>query len=173
MIGAWVTLTGIEIEFCDWLGLNKHSDSRESGFVHTNNRNVSLAAAVADDQLGARCECAGKTYLWMTRWHNELIRDPVAIAARPDLEHPRALIDVKGVPLHRLNLICPPGKVKLDWLYLLVSAQEHPRYWIRGWCRGETLEAAPLKTLVKGRPCHVIAPEALRAPEELRRILLG
>jgi hypothetical protein len=163
-----VQLTPIEVEFCDWLGAARHALRRRRGSVHTNNRRVSAAAAIAGDQLGARTECAGKTYLWMTTWNIELLDDLTDV---PDLTHPRAKIDVKGITSHQHALISPAAAIKPDWVYLLISAQEHPRYLICGWCRGATLAQAPLRELQPRRPCHVIASRSLRDPVELWRYL--
>jgi hypothetical protein len=166
--GVWVTLTPIEIEFCDQLGIDRNTLRTRSGSRHTNNRRVSEAQAILGHQLGTRTECAGKTYLWMTIWHIEPLADPSKV---PDLEHPRMNIDVKGVQQHHHQLISPAAALKHDWAYLLVSAQEHPRYWIRGWCRGHDLAAAPVRELQPGRPCHAFLPGALLPPQQLLEIL--
>jgi hypothetical protein len=64
-------------------------------------------------------------------------------------------------------LLSPAGAIKPDWFYVLVSAQDHPRYWIRGWCRGHDLHAAPRRELQPGRLSCAFMPGALRPPQEL------
>ena len=169
----WVTLTPIEIEFCDQLAIDILAMRRLTGSQHTNNRRVSPARELAEGQIGTRCECAGKTYLWQTAWHIEIVQKAGELANLPDLEHPRAKIDVKGVPFHDRQLISPAKAIKPDWFYLLISAQEHPRYWLRGWCKGEALAQAPLKELQPNRWCHAILPGALLHPQELFNHLQG
>ena len=162
---TWVTLTPIEIEFCDQLAVDIQDVRRRSGSRHTNNRRVTPGQALAGQILGTRTECAAKTYLWMTAWHIELLQQIVTDTC--DLEHPRMLIDVKGVPFHDRQLISPAAAIKPSWAYLLVSAQEHPRYWIRGWCWGRELAQTPLKELQPDRWCHALPASALRPPREL------
>jgi hypothetical protein len=171
---TWVTLTPIEIEFCDWLGLERNRTRNATGSKHTNNRKVTPAQEIAGHILGTRTECAGKTFFWQTRWHIELLSAAQA-RDRPDLGHPRRDIDVKGVPFHNRQLISPAAAIKPAWAYLLVSAQEHPRYWLRGWCMGEELARAPLKELQPKRWCHAIEPYSpvLREPQELFDYLQG
>lgn len=142
---------------------------KASGSRHTNNRNVSEARVLTEAIMGVRAECAGKTYLWMTTWHIEVLQQITGDIC--DLEHPRVLIDVKGVPRHGHQLISPPKTIKRSWAYLLVSAQEHPRYWIRGWTWGHELAAAPLKELQENRWSHALWPHELRHPQELFAIL--
>jgi hypothetical protein len=165
-----VQLTPIEVEFCDWLGAARQAKRERAGSVHRNNRRVTDAEALAGHRLGVRTECAGKTYLWMTTWHIELLDD---VADVPDLEHPRAKIDVKGITLHSHGLISPSASIHPDWVYLLISAQEHPRYLICGWCRGSVLAEAPVRELRARRPCRVIdrGSPLLRDPVELYGML--
>jgi hypothetical protein len=167
----WVSLTPIETEFCDQLAVDIQAARKASGSRHTNNRRVTPSQALAGQILGTRTECAAKTYLWMTAWHIELLAQIITNIC--DLEHPRILIDVKGVPFHDRQLISPAAAIKRNWAYLLVSAQEHPRYWIRGWCYGHELAAAPLQELQPERWCHALRPHELRHPSELLAICSG
>jgi hypothetical protein len=166
---TWVTLTPIEIEFCDWLGIERNRIRNATGSKHTNNRKVTPAEELAGHILGTRTECAGKTFLWMTRWRIELVSDVSALGNLPDLEHPRGNTDVKGITRHHHQLVSPAKAIKPDWFYLLISAQEHPRYWLRGWCRGEDLARAPVKQLQPRRFSHALWPNSpiLRPPQEL------
>jgi hypothetical protein len=107
----------------------------------------------------------------MTTWHIEILAQITSDIC--DLEHPRVLIDVKGVPFHDRQLISPAAAIKRSWAYLLVSAQEHPRYCIRGWAWGRELAAAPLQELQPDRPCHALPAKALRHPQELFDYIQG
>jgi hypothetical protein len=173
--GEWVILTAIEAEFCEWMGKERYWLRRKTDSKHTNNWSGTDADGIANDIMGLSGECAGKTFLWMTLWRNALEKDTTKLFDLPDLEHPLALIDVKTIPTLGRQLIAPPGKVKNNWVYLLVSAEEKPRYLIIGWCWGSVLAAAPVKPLQAGRPCHQIRSDSplLRDPLELRSALQG
>ena len=166
---TWVTLTPIEIEFCDWLGLERNRARNATGSKHTNNRRITEAGAIAGHILGTRTECAAKTYFYMTTWHIEILSDVSKLGDLPDLSHQRGNFDIKGVLQHSHQLLSPAAAIKPDWFYVLVSALDHPRYWIRGWCRGHDLAAAPLKQLQPRRFSHAIEPGSpiLRPPQEL------
>jgi hypothetical protein len=172
MIGVRITLPEERIKFSDERGIARYMKRRQRGSVHTNNRNVSEAKAIEEEKLGMRTECAGHIYLPMTVWHNEILDDPTQVA---DLEHPSLKIDVKGIPYHLRSLISPVGAVKLDWAYLLISAEDHPTYWLCGWCMGDVLASAPVEPLQPKRPCHVIkqGSSLLREPSELLELLGG
>jgi len=164
---TWVTLTPIEIEFCDWLGVERNRARNATGSKHTNNRQITEAGAIAGHILGTRTECAAKTYFYMTTWHIEILSDVNKLGSLPDLSHQRGNIDVKGVLQHSHQLLSPAAAIKPDWFYVLVSTLDHPRYWIRGWCRGHDLAAAPVRELQPGRLSRAFMPDALWPPQEL------
>jgi hypothetical protein len=80
--------------------------------------------------LGCRCERAAapmleplkKTPVNIEDWHNT-----------PDFGD---FVDVKGVRLDRHSLMCPVHRLRKEFAYLLVSAEQHPIYWLAGWAWG-------------------------------------
>src|SRR5271156_1824872 len=102
-------------------------------------RTATLEQQLADHILGARCERAGKHYYDPTKWNLGLSG---AFIHLPDLGD---FIEIKGVTEDRRGLCVPQKKIVAGWAFVLISAEQHPDYWIVGWMWGRDLAKEPLK----------------------------
>jgi hypothetical protein len=123
------------------------------------------ADKLAEDLLGARCERAGWVFFPWLEWHSEIVRD---VSELPDLGN---FIDVKGVRLDRHQLLVPVTSIKPHWAYLLVSAQNHPYYWIAGWKWGDELIAKA--QVMFARPAYAWPSDKLNPLRTLQEIARG
>lgn len=96
------------------------------------------AASIEKHRFGALCELAA--FKWCHLWEPEWVAT-YDRRGEPDLRFPALGIevDVKGVPEDRLSLIVKPKELKPDRIYLLVSAEAHPRYRMCGWRMGQEI----------------------------------
>jgi hypothetical protein len=166
--GVYVKLKPSQIEFADDIAARRSANAERYGLfdritIPDNGKDAHI--------LGARCELAAKIYLDPVEWNaysegNEHIN-------KPDLA---GWIDVKGTVKEMHSLCVPANKLEDKIAYLLVSAEDHPYYWIAGWQWGRSIREKykPEKRWVNGingygPPAYYLAPtnEYLRWPHEL------
>jgi hypothetical protein len=159
--GLYGKLSDPMIREADWVAAKRTEDGKTRPTQRPN--------AAVIDILGARCERAAKICFEPIVWNK--LPPAAAIGDVPDLGD---FIDVKGVRLDEHCLVVKIGGVKMSWAYLLVSAENHPHYWLAGWLWGH--EVATDDNLERSfgpyieRPAYRIHPEQLHKPYLLQRI---
>jgi len=93
----------------------------------------------------------------------------------PDLycPGPAIKIDVKGVSLDRFTLIVPPDQLKDTWLYISVSGENSPMYWIQGWCWGYQIDPEMWHAMSRAGGGALIMKKLNRSWAELMKRLRG
>jgi hypothetical protein len=116
--------------------------------------------------LGARCERAALVFFPGMTWHRHF----TDFIGKPDLG---SFIDVKGVGEDRRRLLSPNHNIKRDFAYLLVSAENHPYYWMAGWLWGSELIKAGEergRQEFSKRPCFVAEHKELEPLRLLQQV---
>jgi hypothetical protein len=148
--GFYAKLDQFKCDEADGVGRRRYLGSREIGAVCRIGDSAPNIDKLADvDILGARCERAAWIFFPTLTWNRYAHH-------LPDLGD---RIDVKGKRLDHHDLLVQPDRVKLHWIYLFVSAENHPYYWMAGWAWGHEVAQAPLRLK---RPCHLIPVDELR-----------
>ena len=128
--------------------------------------NLEAGRVVSEEQneeehfRGARCERAAWIFFPELPWNRLIIEDA-------DLGD---FIDVKSIRFDWHELLVKKHKIKPEWAYLLVSAENHPYYWLAGWQWGSYLIAhAPTKHARP--PCYALPASALLPVWQLQKIV--
>jgi hypothetical protein len=151
----------------DFVAQRRQDNADRYGYVHRNH----LAAGAGDlprHILGARTERAAKIIFEPIVWNKGLD----GAGDMPDLGD---FIDVKGVTSDDHCLLVWQGGVKPQWAYLLVSAEQHPYYWMAGWLWGHEVERPENLEQSFGpyvhRPAYRIAAARLHPTYLLQRVV--
>lgn len=158
--GFYAKLDQFKLTEADTTAHDRHEYNYQQG--RDPGRNQTPEENLVEHVLGARCERAGWVFFPTLTWHRFKTG---AVDDTPDLGD---FIDVKGVRFDHHELLVPQAKIKRDWAYLLISAEQHPYYWLAGWMWGSSLiERAPLK---HSRPAYAMPAHALFSLTALQRI---
>jgi hypothetical protein len=163
--GLYAKLAPWMIAEADFQAKRRRDYAKSIGRIPGNNLVADEEEALAMDILGCRCERAGKVILPTLVWHTELVRDVDSV---PDLGD---FVDVKGMKLDRHHLLIPRAKLKLQWAYLLISAEEHPYYWCAGWLWGHEVPAIATAGPYAHRPSYQIEAEQMHKPYLLQQFV--
>lgn len=161
--GLYAKLATHMIEEADHVARQRQQNAIAEGRTPGNH----LAAGPHDLDLhivGARGERAGKVMLDPIEWHKFKIGN---LDGLPDLDD---FIDIKTVSNDQHALLVPAHKIVSAWAYVLVSAAEHPYYWIAGWMWGHEL-AQPQHLRFPDRPAYSVATARLHKPYLLQDIV--
>ena len=157
-----IILTEQHLAYCEKLALARYQSAVRNARHGTNGAPDSGPVAEKIHRQGVFGECAA--YLWLSpiKWHTY---QEHGLTNLPDLAD---FIDVKTVGNSRHRLIvqkeCPDA-----WAYLLVNAENHPRYAIEGWLWGyEAKVPKYLTDPVGGREAYFVPTRDLRPPEKLK-----
>lgn len=161
--GLYAKLSDVMIKEADYWAVKRQENAIEENRTPGNNLRIPLDEQYATHELGCRTERAGKVCFSYLIWH---AFKKGSLIGLPDLGD---FIDVKGIPEDRLNLVVQVGGLRLDWAYLLISAENHPYYWLAGWMWGkEILDRAEIR--FPGRPAYFIRKDLLHKPYLLQQI---
>lgn len=164
--GLYFRLSDAMIREADEAALKRQIDSK--GRKPGNNLVATWEEQLALNIAGCRCERACKGVLEPIVWHAFKTGN---LDNLPDLSD---FIDVKGVRQDNHRLIVQKKKevpVRPSWAYVLVSAENHPYYWIVGWAWGAEVLTFNVKELQPGRPTYVEIADNLHKPFLLQRIV--
>jgi hypothetical protein len=155
-----VTLTQAMVDYADAIACVRRGQAHIKRRQARNGLYGSFAELLEKEQLGTRCELAGKRYLNPIRWNALLPK----IHGEPDLGD---FIDVKGRSSPRYDLpVQADGEAA--FAYLLVFPDPHPRYCIRGWMWGfDAKQPEHWSDPAGDRPAFFVKQGLLRDPEEL------
>jgi hypothetical protein len=154
-----IALEDRHIKFADRVARRRRAIAIAHNLEQGNNGQHNPVQALENDILGARCEAAGYTYCSPIHWN-------LYQSGEADLGD---FIDVKGVREHQHRLIVQ-WDGKPHWAYLLISAQEHPRYHVIGWCWGrEAMQEKYWSDPAGNRPAYFVKPSdsIIKKPETL------
>jgi hypothetical protein len=132
-MSAWLILPDDWIAEADEVAVKRHDNARRNNRQPRNGAPDDDEAALGLSILGTRCERACKAYLDPIYWHAFVEN---GITNLPDLGD---FIDAKGVPTDSRRIVLQKDD-KEDWAYVLVSAQRHPLYLLKGWAWGNEIK---------------------------------